>query len=301
MKRNWMLLSFVMACVLLSAGCASTIKNEAAGLALDGQAATGRMSGAMGSTSQDVQDKMYPALAFSVGYNGLADNENVRKMVLERMNRVKSLIKLIAVYKAMVQELGKAYAALGKLTSYDASGEFETAFADFTTKADGLLGAVKSGAKLPDDVKTGARKAGSFAIGYLQDKYIKDSSKDIKVVLVYMVGELSKPSVRDGIVGTAVMIQESMIGAAKELYDNGMYSYTPMLDSLGEPLGMKSIKTADEKVASKIKVRNGLMNVVDESVRMRLDAIAEVYDDCLNELKKLVARHDKIDVAAHKK
>jgi len=289
MKRNWIVLVFV-ACTVIIAGCASSIRNDGAKLAKDGYEASIQMRQTVIISEDDMKQKMMPAVAFSVAYEGASQEKSD-----ENIKTLRALIDALSTTREMLKSLSAAYTSFGELAQYDASAEFDKSFGDFTDKTDAMLAVVAKGTQIPGDVKAGVRKAGSFAIGVLQDKYIKDSSKDIKNVLLYVVGVLEKPSIRDGFIASVSNVQKNIDWAALQIWNSKLYSYTPLLDALGEPLGLKSVKNADELVSGKEKVLRGLKAVVDMRVKAQLALIPKAYDDNVAALKKLIKSHAELE------
>jgi hypothetical protein len=270
-------------------GCSTATLTAGASLAKAGQTASAQME-QNATISSDSLAGFKRAVAFNDGYNGAIGNED-SAAVLTHMTSVQRKLKQ---YGKLLESLSASYSALGDLSSYDASGSFNTSIQSLATDTEKFSGAIGSPVQVPADVTQGLKVAGGAAIGALQARQVKAASAKIEVVLNEIIALLDSQATRDQLVPA----QDQTIGqidqAAVTLFANGVYAYDPLLDQFGAPMGMKSTPASEGIVDKNPKIQAGLRNVAVQMANDNAASVAASYDASLAALKALVPLHESL-------
>jgi hypothetical protein len=107
---------------------------------------------------------------------------------------------------------------------------------------------------------------------------------------------LSDSRVRSAMLPIQGELQGLVDQAAYSIYTQGAYSYRPILDALGAPLGLESVPNVDVVVRSGAgaKLRDGLSAVVSQTVDSQVAAAEEAYDQGLDALRALDKQHQAL-------
>jgi hypothetical protein len=273
----------------LLTGCASQTLSSGSSLATAGQAAASQMSGSVTLSSNSLQ-QVRTALAFEDGYNGqFGASQGLQSQIAIYQRNLR-------VYSKMLTSLQSAYAALGSLSGYNAAGNFGTAI-------NSLGGDINAFAKI-----TGSKTAplsssainavgaiGGQALAFHQAQRVKAGSAKIAVQLSQIIAILSEPHVRNQVVPAQELIQGDINQAATTLFNAHLYSYTPLVDQLGAPLGLKTLPNADATVDKDPRVSAGLRNVEQAQSAAQVAAIGQLYDTNLGALRALLPLHKQLE------
>lgn len=287
--RLSMLLAVVILSSILLAGCANQTLTAGAGLASAGQTAASQMSDSVSVSSSSLQ-QVRSALAFEDGYNHqIGASQNLQ-------GQIATYQKNLAIYSKMLLSLHSAYAALGSLSGYNAAGNFSTAIS-------GLAGDVNAFAKatgsktppLPSYAGNVVGAVGGQALAYYQGQRVKKASSKISEQLSQIITILSEPQVRNRVVPAQQLIQGDINQAATTLFNAHLYSYAPLVDQLGAPLGLKTLPNADATIEKDARVSAGLRNVEQAMSASQVEAIGQLYDANLSALRALLPLHKQLE------
>jgi hypothetical protein len=287
------LIAGILAMVLAACTSSSTTLSNVDTLAKAGQAAAQQMEqNAIVSASAVTQVRV--AVAFDDGYNNVVGNP-ASSGYLANITAAQAAMQQ---YAKMLESLSAAYAALGSLASYDASGNFNTAIGTLGKDAQTFLTTVKSKEQIPSDVTSAIGAVGGAIIGGIQASKAKEASSKIEAVLKQVITVLQNPSTKAVLVGVLSDVQDHIKGAAEDVYKAGIYSYTPVLNQVGAPLGFTANSTADAKVQGSIALKRAFFNVEDELVNEQYAAIGDSYDKSVKALQALIPMHDALQADA---
>jgi len=270
-------------------GCASATLSAGSKLASAGQAASTQMSQSVNISSATMQQARL-ALAFTDGYNGVpkASDPVIAQLTTLQAN--------MESYSRLLSQLSSTYAALGSLASYDSAGSFNTA-------ANGLAANINSFAKsvgssstpLPTTAMALVDAGGGQILANIQAHKVRKASDSLLIQLNALVSILSESGVRDKIVPSAGLISGDISGAALILYSSGAYSYQPLANQIGEPLGLTANASVDTLVLKNSKLKAGFDNVELEAVNGNIAAIGATYDASEKLLEALRPLHAAVD------
>jgi hypothetical protein len=277
--------------VVLS-GCAGQTLTSGATLAKAGQSAATQMEQNI-TLSGSSLTSLRQAVAFNDGFNNQVGNADSAAFLAN----IATIQANLGQYSKLLKSLSAAYAALGDLASYDATGSFNIAIGNLATDSGKFASAVGRPITVPSDVTSGVKQVGAFFIGYFQADEVKDASAKIETLLKQIIPILDDPATRTKLIPVQTEVTGQINQAAATLFDQGIYSYDPLLDSLGAPLGMKSTAASDAAVAQNKRVQAGLRNVANEFASAQT-ASAASYDKSLAALKALVPLHESLQNGA---
>lgn len=280
-------------CALALGACSSLTLTDAATLSRAGQAASLQME-QNASISAETLTALKRAVAFNDGFNNAVGNPDSQKFVADE-----AIIQTnLARYAKALTSLSSAYAALGDLAGYDASGSFNTAMDKLAADTQSFIAGIDPAIKVPAVVPVAARSFGGIVISSMQADAIVDASAQIEQQLKTLIDVLKEPDTRKLLVLNSAMVQGQLTQAAAEGFASGAYSYAPLLDSLGAPLNLKSTAKADELVPKNEKLLAGLRNVVITEAGGPADALGASYDKSLAALEALVPLHESLQNGA---
>lgn len=286
-RRSLLLVAMLVGVVL--SGCTGQTLTSGASLAKAGQGAATQMDQNITLSGSSLTN-LRQAVAFNAGFNNQVDNSDSAAFFVN----IATIQANLGQYSKLLESLSASYSALGDLASYDAAGSFDTAIGNLTTDTTKFASAVGSPITVPSDVTSGVKQVGAFVIGYFQAEEIKDASAKIETVLEQIIPILDNPATRTKLIPVQTQVTGQINQAAVTLFDEGIYSYDPLLDSLGAPLGMKSTAASDAAVVKNQRVEAGLRNVMNESTDAQTAAIAASYDKSLAALKALLPLHESL-------
>jgi hypothetical protein len=234
-------------------------------------------------------------MAFTDGYNGTvgASDATILKVVALQTN--------LNNYSKMLSSLATAYAALNSESTYNGSGNFNTAIRTLATDVNAFAtGAGAKTAPLPAAASAIVGEVGGQIISMVQAAHVKADSQRIAIQLDQIIKILQEDDMRDKVVPSEILLMNDTTAAAQILYDSGVYSYTPIANQLGAPLGLTATSTADATIQDKSKclphacMLNGFHNVEAEYAKMQAESIGASYDASFKALQNLQALHQKL-------
>jgi len=277
----------------LLGGCTTQSLSAGVDLSKAGVAASTQME-QNATLSDDALASLQTAVAFNDGFNNQIGNASSAAF----LKHEQSIHDKLQKYGKMLDSLSGAYTALGSLSSYDASGTFNTSIKSLATDANNFGKSVDPGFSIPSEVANGVGAVGGIIIANWQAQQVKDGSRQIEVVLQTVIATLDKPDTKD-LLTMNRRVDEGLIDqAAEEALSANVFSYTPMLDSIGAPLKLKAATGADALVAKDTRVRAGLLNSVRVQTDAQLDALDASYDNSLSALKALIPLHENLQNGA---
>lgn len=286
-------LSVLVIGMLLLTGCSTLTLTDGANLAKAGQAAASQMQ-KNAILSADAVLGVRKAVAFNDGFNGQIGNPSSAKF----LKNLSDIQARQAQYGKLLQSLASAYSALGDLATYDAVGNFNTSLNALASDTKKFAGTVGAQINIPSEATSVIRVAGGQAIASAQVSEVKKGSRKIEVILKQVIAVLDAPDTREKLIPAQDHVVGQIDQAAVILFSAGIYSYSPLLNELGKPLGMKSTSTSDKDVSKNKKVQAGLRNVAIELAREQIASQVASYDKSLAVLKALVPLHDRLQNGA---
>lgn len=283
----------ILAVALILGGCSAATVSGGASLAKAGQTASLQME-QNATISADTMLRLRKAVAFNAGFNNASGDPNVRTF----LSNVDAIRVALSSYGRMLESLSASYGALGDLASYDASGNFNSAFASLVKDSNQFLKTAGSSTQIPQAAASAVETGGGIAIGLVQARDVKQASRNIKALLLTVIPVLEDPKTRQNMILVNQQISGQISQAARVLFATGVYSYSPLLDDLGAPLNLKSIPSADTAVAGNARLKAGLLNVVTEEANAQAEQMAASYDKSLAALRALVPLHDSLENGA---
>ncbi len=279
---------------LCLAGCATTsVINSGANLAKVGQTTAIQM-GENITLSENSIVALKKAVAFNDGYNGVAGNPGSETF----LTNIESIQSKLDKYGSMIDKLSSSYSALGDLAGYNAVSNFNSSIDSLATSATNFASAIGKTIVIPTEVKSGVNTIGGFVLGAVQAENVKNASQQIEVVLKQVINVLDDPGTKAKLIPVQKEVEGQISQAADVLYFNGVYSYGPLLDELGSPLGFKSTSTSDSIVTKNDKIKKGLNYVAVEIAQEQVIAQGTSYDKSLAALKALIPLHESLQKGA---
>jgi hypothetical protein len=207
----------------------------------------------------------------------------------------------LAQYGKWLESLSASYSALGDLAAYDSVGNFNSSIGTLATDTTNFASAIGKPIVIPSEVTSGVKVVGGFVIGSIQASRVKDASHKIEVLLTNVIVALKDQRTKQQLTTIQAEVAGQINQAATVLFDNGICSYTSLLDDLGSPLGLKSMSTSDEllRKAGNEKVLAGLRNVAAELAQEQISSQAVAYDKSLDALNALLLLHESLQKGDH--
>jgi len=284
-------LPLVIAGALL-ASCATmpTAKlSTAAALAKAGEVAASQMQRNVTISSASL-DLFVKAVAFNDGFNATPAAAGSTTLIAN----VKVIQGNLVQYENLLQSLSSAYSAMDDLAEYGASTDLDSAVSNLASDTETFSKKVGKEITIPADVTKGLQESGNVVVGSVQTGKVIKASAQIESILEKIVAILSEPTVRSAITPIQPQLQGVVGQAAFILYTQGVYTYRPILDELGAPLGLESSSNADAIVRSNKRVEAGLAGVVNQTVNSQIASATEAYDQGLAALRALEQQHKKL-------
>ena len=270
-------------------GCSTATLTSGSNLAKVGQTAALQMEQNVTLSGNSLL-ALRKAVAFDDGFNNRIGNSNSAAVIAN----VTEIQAKLTQYGNWLETLASCYSALGDLAAYDAAGNFNSSIDALAKDTSSLASAVGKAIAIPPEATAGVKVAGGLVLGSIQAREVKKASHRIEALLTNTIAILNLPTTRTQMVG----IQKEVIGltgqAAGVLFDEWLYSYSPLLNDLGAPLGLAPLSKADSIVATNAAVKRGLNNVTLELLNSQVAATATSYDKSLNALKALVPLHENL-------
>lgn len=294
MRLGGLLPLLAMASFALMTACSNApILSNAVNLSRVGQAAARQMQQNASVTAAQYE-LLNDAVAFDAGFSGDPDNPSTSDF-LQQETQIQSKL---SVYAGMLGQLAGAYAALGDLAGFDASGNFSSAIGMLCGSGNTLLAALNAMQQIPANACTSLPVGGGLIISAVQAQQVASASDQIEAVLKTLIPVLADPTTRTLIVLNGELVQRQIISTAKELYASGVYTCSPLLDELGAPLGLKTTSGVDAVVRNNRNLRNGCLAFVSATARETAGSVGVAYDTSVAGLKSLIPLHDNLRAGA---
>ena len=287
--RTWFTFSVILSTSLLGACSNSSTLNAGQTLAKSGQTASMQMDQNITLSSNTIR-YLQAAVTFNDGFNKQTGNSSSAGFLAN----IQTIQGYLGQYDKMLESLAASYGALGDLASYDASGTFNSSISSLASDTTKFAGAIGKQITIPPNVTSGVSSAGGFLLGSLQATRVKDASAKIEAILKQIIAILGDPSTRSKLILVQGEVSAQIEQAAVTLLDKNVFSFDPILDELGAPMGMKATTSSDAAVSKDSQVQAGLRNVAVEMVDAQMSAVAATYDKNLAALKALVPLHDSL-------
>jgi hypothetical protein len=291
--RRLVSVSLLAVIVIGLPGCSTTTLSNGAALGTAGAAAANLTVQNITISAASFQS-LRQALAFQEGYQGDAqvNDPSLAKFEILRTN--------LNNYSKMLTSLAAAYTALNTQATGNESG---TTSADISTLATDV-NAFAAGAKAKTPPLSATESniiatAGGIIIGAVQAGEVKRNSAKIEIQLKQVISMLSEDDMREKVVPAQKLISDIEYATADLLYGSGVYSYTPLLNQLGSPLGLTAASSADSTIKTMgcpphACLSNGLRKVIESNAGVQARAIGDSYDTSIKALKKLETMHDEL-------
>jgi hypothetical protein len=263
--------------------------STAAALAKAGEVAASQMQRNVTISSASL-DLFVKAVAFNDGFNATPAAAGSTTLIAN----VKVIQGNLVQYENLLQSLSSAYSAMDDLAEYGASTDLDSAVSNLASDTETFSKKVGKEITIPADVTKGLQESGNVVVGSVQTGKVIKASAQIESILEKIVAILSEPTVRSAITPIQPQLQGVVGQAAFILYTQGVYTYRPILDELGAPLGLESSSNADAIVRSNKRVEAGLAGVVNQTVNSQIASATEAYDQGLAALRALEQQHKKL-------
>lgn len=270
-------------------GCATGTLSAGSALATAGQTAANQMSQNVTISNSTVQ-QVRLALAFTDGYNGMP---NASAPVI---TQITNLVSNLAAYSQLLNHLSSAYAALGSLAADNSASSFNTAANGLASSVNAFAKSVGSStAPLPTNLPAIVDAVGDQILSNYQADHVRQASDALLVQLNQVITILNEVGVRDKVVPSTGLVVGNIDVAAGILYASGAYSYGPLANELGQPLGLTATSSIDSLIAKNSKLKAGFNNVEVEAANNQIAAIGASYDSSEKLLEALRPLHAAVD------
>jgi hypothetical protein len=293
MSWRHMLAALALMTAVSLGACGSSGRTDAATLAAVGQTAAAQMEQNV-TLTEGTYAALRKAVIFEDGFANDIDNPDSRGF----LDQEAQIGTKLAAYGSMLEKLAGAYAALGDLAAFDASGSFSTASSSLCGSASTLITTLSSSRRVPDSFCDNASSGGGLVIGAVQSHQLIDASNRIEAVLQAVIPILADPNTRNLIVMNGALVQRQIVGAAKDLFASKVFSCGPVLDDLGAPLNLKPIAGADALVAANPNLRRGCVNAISLAAEETTEAVGKSYDKSVEGLNALIPLHERLKAGA---
>jgi hypothetical protein len=235
------LFSILIATVFLT-GCTEATLMSAKNLSLVGQSAS-TQAGNNAILSPSGFNLYQDSVAFQAGLAGGTPDPAETILANEVQQE---LVKRAAVFES----LSSAYAALGNLASYDASGNFNTAFGSLVKDVNSYLNVVQKSPINPGATSL-IQSFGTIFIGLAQKHEIIVASKNLRVPLDGMINALSDPLVKTQYYTFQQKATNNIGNTVRYLYHKKIYQTGNILDGFGQVYGLKTGSNLDQILSQK--------------------------------------------------
>jgi hypothetical protein len=278
-----------VALIMGLSGCATTTLTDGSNLAQAGQTAASVMEQNVTLSASSVQ-ALKEAVAFNDGYNKAVGNTNSQVFI----TNIVSIQGKLAQYGNWLESLSSSYSALGSLAGYNASGSFNSSITSLEANTTNFANAIGKPISIPSDIASGVSTAGGLFLGWKQSRDVKQASRQIECNLTNVIAILDDPDARQQLVAIHEEVAGPIDQAALTLINNGVGSYSPLINELGSPLGITATANTDDIVKANKQLLAGLRNVELESVDEQISSQGATYDKSLAALKALVPVHESL-------
>jgi hypothetical protein len=290
---------FVIAAALIAGtllnGCTQSTLTAATSLSKAGQAAATQMEQNATLTSNQFA-ALQTAEIFHRNFvaNRSPDNVAADKQIDQNLAELQ---KQLTARAKFLDSLSAAYAALGVLAGYDASGSFATAYAGLVTDANGLLTALKR-TPIPSGTANDIQQIGGLIVGLVQQHQIIEASRKIRPVLEAVITAMADKTSEAQFIGLLTIASQETLVAASDLYSAHLYSVSPLIDRMGMPLGLTSASNVDQLVDKNPNVRSGMNAVLSARTANQTQIITANYEKSIAALQALLPLHDALEKGA---
>jgi hypothetical protein len=291
-RRVWLAPAVILSAGIVSA-CSSSTLTAGQSLAKAGQTAATQMDQNI-TLSANTITTLQAAVAFNDGFNNQIGNSSSATLLA----KIAAIQGYLGQYDKILGSLTASYGALGDLASYDASGTFNSSITSLASDTTKFAGALGKPITIPSDVTAGVSSAGGFLIASFQAGGVKDASAKLEVVLKQIIAILDDPGTRSKLIPVQAEVVGYIDQAAVTLLSTQVFSFEPILDELGAPMGMKSTTSSDTAVNKNKQVQAGLRNAAVGTMAAQMSSVAASYDKNLAALKALVPLHDSLQNGA---
>jgi hypothetical protein len=229
--------------------------------------------------------------AFTAVAGGHAANAN-QAMTDQESAKIADLEDQLAKRAQFLDSLAKTYAALGALASYNAAGDFNTAFGGLVADANGFLKAVER-PQLPTQATNVIEQVGGLFVSYLQSRQVIAASKAIRGPLNAVTAAMEAR--QDSYLGLQDIYVRATREAAVDLYSRNLLSVSPVLDQIGGPLGLKSVANADQLVHTNKASQAGINAAIHARITQLTANIGATYKKSLEALEALPEMHNHLE------
>lgn len=272
-------------------GCAtvpSATLSGGAALAKAGEAAALQMQQNVTISEQSFAS-FRQAAAFNDGFNATPGAS------AQLVQNIETIQSNVAQYGALLQSLASAYSAMGELAEYGGASSFDSAMSSLSSDAQQFGNKIGKSITISSGVTKGIQEGGNVLIGSIQTRKIMQASIQIESVLKQIIAALTDPNVRSAMIPVQPELQGEVDQAALVMYTQGVYSYRPIVDSLGSSLGLKSVSNTDAIVRANSRLQAGLSRVVNETMNSQLATARKSYAAGLAALQALLKQHHSLD------
>lgn len=276
-----------------ASACSTATLTAGASLSQAGQTASMQMSQNV-ELSTSTMVSLRQAVAFSDGFNNQIGNADSQTFLTNEA----AIEQKLSQKAKMLDSLASAYSALGSLSSYDASGAFNTSINALAGDATAFGKTIDPKFAIPSQAITGVGQLGGLVLSAEQASEVKDASSKIEAILKSVIALLDDPHTRSLLVMNSAEVTGVIGQAADETFASNVYSYDTLLDAIGAPLNLKSNSGSDAVVSKNANLQRGLRNVAVEMTQEQVDAIGASYDKELSALKALLPLHDNLQNGA---
>jgi len=270
---------------LLVSGCASTCIDSAKRLAPLGKEVSAKVVGNIFATDDEFQRAM-DAEAFLNGLGG----QKIPQQLLENELLIQSEL---TARKRVFDSLGEAYDAWAALASVNAAGDAQTALNDLGDAVNAYAKALGKGAVMSAPEKDAIARIGGWVASAVQKRKVVKSSALIRDCLREFAALLEDPRVRMQMTTFRATLVENRLAALQDLWNRRLIDPTPLIDQLGDEVGLKATKDAAKNIND--VARSGLTQVVENRFARKAAAIERGYDVSVKTIKTLIAKHEKLE------
>jgi hypothetical protein len=278
-------------------GCAQQTLMSGSNLGTAGNKAALAMEQAAVLSSDQVT-QLQTARRFDAAFTAVAGGHaaNANQAMTDRENAaIATLEDQLAKRAQFLDSLAKTYAALGALASYNAAGDFNTAFGGLVADTNGFLKAVKQ-PQLPAQATNVIGQVGGLFVSYLQSRQAVAASKAMHDPLNN--GITAMRAGQEFYLGMQDIYVRETREAAVDLYSKNLLSVSPVLDQIGSPLGLKSVANADQSVHANKASQAGINAVISARITQLTANTGATYKKSLEALEALPKMHDQLENGA---
>ena len=301
-KPNWLLNRALPVCLLLLllalGGCPQKALPTAAKLSQAGQDTATQIQTAAILTDDQLLS-IHKTLAFHNAYSDARAKRPIGSRPLDKplLDKIDTLQKLLVADANWLTSLRNAYAALGALATYDASGNFLTAFNELSTSTTSLLTAF--GKTAPPAVLSNIfQYAGEKAVAFAQTQKVIAASKAIQTELDRAIGVLSEAKIKIHYTSLQEEYIELIKLTATILIKKGVLSIKPLANDIGSTFGTVASANADKIVQGNSELQAGFCGEIMEMAKLQAQQVEKAYDKSLEASRALKKVHADLEASA---